>query len=170
MKSIEVRAIVALVVLSFGLTLAIQWIRQVPRAPLQSLAAVVATSGGRPATAAASPSAAAAVAARSARVPAPAIEVPPSEDNGPALPVLFAISSVRSGVARQVDVQNNSDGPLDITVVAMDGPTQERTVAQMFLPPNSEEHVGSESGLRLEPGYQVTLRSSGYRELNQTVR
>ena len=73
------------------------------------------------------------------------------------------------GVARQVDVVNTSGELLNLTVMAVDLPTQAMTSAQLLVPPNGQAHVGSESGLKLEPGSAVTLRSRGYQEVTTTV-
>jgi hypothetical protein len=126
-----------------------------------------------------------------APAPEPAPEVPTWDDGGPPLPIMFAVSSHpawhledaeddsagdgdpqptgQPGVARQVDVLNESSDPLVITVLAVDVPTQEATQAQLFVPPHAQAHAGSESGLKLDQGYQVTLRSRGYQQMTQTV-
>jgi hypothetical protein len=135
-----------------------------------------------------------AVSTRAPAAPSSPIEAPVWDDTGPPLPVLFAVSShaslrqndaedddaesdqaeqatptVQPDVARQVDVLNESGEPLSITVLSVDVPTQETTQAQLLVPPHAQAHAGSESGLKLEPGYQVTLRSRGYQEMTQTV-
>jgi len=181
----HIRAIAVLVILGFALTFALEWSHRMPRSALLSSGKGAATTLSPAALPATNPSSPATIQAARTRggTPAPTTVVPPSEDNGPALPVLFAVSSHPArkqvddagaaigsyGIARQVDVVNNSSDPLAITVVAVDVPTQERTVAELLVPPNAEEHAGSESGLKLAPGYQVTLRSRGYRELTQIV-
>ena len=81
--------------------------------------------------------------------------------------------AVRSGASRadspggerELDLVNNSDEALTITILVADAPK-----AQLFVPPGVEQRLGTDSGLDLEPGSQVTLRSHGYRELTETVR
>ena len=80
-----------------------------------------------------------------------------------------ATPNVQAGVAREVDVVNISSDLLSITVMAVNPPTGEQTLAQLLVPPNTQAHIGSESALKLEPGYAVTLRSRGYREMTTTV-
>jgi hypothetical protein len=126
-----------------------------------------------------------------APAPEPAPEVPTWDDGGPPLPIMFAVSSHpawhredaeddgagdgdpqptgQPGVARQVDVLNESSDPLVITVLAVNVPTQETTQTELFVPPHAQAHAGSESGLKLDEGYQVTLRSRGYQQMTQTV-
>jgi len=94
---------------------------------------------------------------------APAIEVPaPGGADAPPLPVMFAVH--HDGDA-ELDVVNTSDEALTVTILVADNPK-----AQIFMPPRVEQHLGSDSGIELEPGSSVTLRSAGYQELTQTVR
>jgi hypothetical protein len=94
---------------------------------------------------------------------APAIEVPPpGAADAPPLPVMFAI---RNEGDAELDLVNTSDDALTITVLVADA-----AKAQVFMPPRVEQHLGTESGIELEPGSNVTLRSAGYQELTQTVR
>lgn len=191
MKRKEILAIVGLVTLSFAVTLAVLWVEgsrgvslalrdrgAPPRAwwpaipPGRGPAAIAAASAGP----------------QHSRPPLPAeptAEVPSSDDSGPPLPVLLAVSShpgrvaddaddgadsaARLEAARQVDLFNTSDEALAVTVLALDVPTQVTTRAQLIISPHSQAHVGSESGLKLDPGTEVALRSSGYRELTTTV-
>lgn len=114
------------------------------------------------------------IAAGGARLPAAgarATEAPPSDPaDGRALPVMLAI---RAGTlqaeshdgGRELDLVNTSDEPLTITVLVADVPK-----GDFFVPPRVEQHLGTESGLELEPGSQVTLRSPGFEDLSQTVR
>ena len=79
------------------------------------------------------------------------------------------ILTSQPSVTRQVAVLNTSDNLLNLTVMAMDAATHQTTLAQVLVPPHGQGHVGTESGLRLEPGSAVTLRSSGYQEITTTV-
>jgi hypothetical protein len=117
--------------------------------------------------------------------PAPsAPEAPSSDDNGPPLPVMLSVSS-RPGqiqdddddrdadpnpVVRDVDIVNTSSDLLSISVLAVDASTQKATHALVIVRPNGQAHVGTESGLKLEPGDTVTLRSKGYRESTTSVQ
>jgi hypothetical protein len=182
--------VAALAILSFGLTLAALWMQRAPNVPVAlpgraALSRVWAALSARPSAPAAAT--AAAVAAPPARALPPDADVPAYDMSGPPLPVMFAVSSVRGpvaeddaddasvpsnriGVTRQVDLVNESDAPLEITVLATYVPTQETTQAQLFVPPHGQAHAGRESGLKLEPGYQIALHGRGYQELVETVR
>lgn len=181
----------ALATLGFAVTLAVPWILRAPSAPaaLPGRAALsrfwssVVPHVSPAAVSAATPGAAP---PRAPYAPYSSPEVPPYDVSGPPLPVMLATSSHagraeddadgdtvdsnRVVLVRQVDLVNESDEPLEITVLATDVPTQETTQAQLFVPPHAQAHVDSESGLKLEPGYQVALRSRGFQELTQTVR
>ncbi len=199
MKSRQILTTVALMVLSFAVTFAGLWHQRTPRP------AALASVPGRPSWTVAStkqgprPIAAGAVVDTiqsipvkfaSAPVPTPPIEVPSSDDTGPSLPVMLAVSShlslpfddpndadsgddeapaLQPDVARQVDLLNESDDLLSITVLAVDVPTQDTTRADLLLPPHGQAHAGREAGLKLGPGYEVTLRSRGYQQMTQTV-
>jgi hypothetical protein len=190
-KEKEILAVTGLAILGFAVTFAVvSWVQREPGARLALPArasvgrvwsSLVSHSSTPP-----SPVAAAAPAPSRPAMPAAAeqgIEVPPSDDAGPPLPVMLAFSSHPgdadadnatppgpAGVVRQVDLYNTSDEPLAVTVLALDVPTQETTRAQVFMSPHALGHVGTEAGLKLDPGNQVALRSRGYRELTGTVR
>jgi len=197
MKSKRALTTAALVLLSFSATLAIVWMQGAPPGPqpaalparpspksspggwsVAHLWAAMARDESRPTAVLPDAPPVAAATGDSA---------PPSDDQAPPLPVYFTVSSHpgigstdsgvddgtapadRSGVLRQVDIVNNSDEVLQITVVALNVPTQQTTQAHLFLRPHHQEHAGSALGLKLEPGDQVTLRSSGYRQLSGVV-
>jgi hypothetical protein len=183
MKHTQIRTIVPLLVAGFTVTIAVQWSQHTasPRAEARMSALRPTLPAQRP-----TPTAVPVPVVR--RLPytvASRTEVPPADDTGPPLPLLFAISShpgamrdddeddtdrtEPSGIARQVDLFNNSGDPLDITVLAVDVPTQMTTRAQLLVRPHAQAHIGTESGLKLESGYQVTLRSRGYQEMSQVV-
>ena len=108
-------------------------------------------------------------------------EVPPSDSNGPPLPLLFNVSAhtsigrlvvgqpPRREVQRQVDVINQSDEPLDLAILETGATPAEAGQVRLMVPPRQQAHVGTEAGLKLEPGDQVTLRSKGYQEMTTTV-
>lgn len=112
---------------------------------------------------------------------APKEEAPAADPQGPELPLMFGVSSrpgtpdeddENSGspsVQRQVNLLNQSDKPLTIWVLITDPATGEHSEKQFFVPPHQQAHVASSPDLKLEPGYQVALRSSGFQELTQTV-
>jgi len=175
----QIRAILALMLLGFAGTMAVHWSelsqwwshRAPPALSLVQLAAlrtIVPASSSRAASAAGS-AASGGGALRAENVPV--MEPPPLDStDGPPLPVMLA---VRSGAPRsdspagdtELDLVNTSDEALTITILVADAPK-----AQLFVPPGVEQHLGTDSGLDLEPGSQVTLRSSGYRQLTETVR
>ncbi len=199
MKSRQILTTLALTVLSFTVTFAVLWRQRAPRpaafapVPGRSLWTAASTKQSpRPIGAGAVVDASQSIPVNSAPapVPAPAVEVPSSDDAGPPLPVMLAVTShpsrplddpddadggddgaptVQPGVARQVDLLNESGDLLSITVLAVNVPTQDTTRADLLLPPHAQVHAGSESGLKLGPGYQVTLRSRGYQQMTETV-
>jgi hypothetical protein len=192
MRGKETFVLVALVTLTFAVTLALLWPNApTPIAPRALPGRPAVTRAWWPALLAgprASAEAAAAWLAPPARpappAPAPALEVPPSDDSGPPLPVWLRVSLVpaqneddedgapptdRPALERQLDLFNDSGEPLQLIVLGVNALTGETTPAQVLVAPQSEAHVGSESGLKLEPGYQVSVRSRGFRELTQAV-
>jgi hypothetical protein len=180
MKSKELLALAVLMTLSFVATCAVVWMQRPADTPPPVAAAPRGPSPPPPADVRASPPAPPPP-SRTPPAPPAAIEVPPPDYSGPPLPVLFAISShpatrradddagVGDGLRRQVDIANNSGELLEITILAVDTPTQQTSSAQVLLPPHGQAHAGSETGLKLEPGEQIALRSSGYQELTATV-
>jgi hypothetical protein len=187
MTRLDLGVTVAMMILGFTVTFALL------RSPhLPSASAAPSTTGPTTSWQDSSPGATGTVASGSANVTAPetpasmaasgaAIEPPPADARGLPLPVMLAVSAhpgprqqavdgdTAPGVARQVDVVNTSGELLNLTVMAVDLPTQAMTSAQLLVPPNGQAHVGSESGLKLEPGSAVTLRSRGYQEVTTTV-
>ena len=175
----QIRILVAIMLLGFAATLAAHWseLREwgserashaLSPTRLAALRTIIPASSSR----ASAPAASAASRGNQPRAEDfPVIEPPPSDSSdGPPLPVMLA---VRSGASRadspdgerELDLVNNSDEALTITILVADAPK-----AQLFVPPGVEQRLGTDSGLDLEPGSQVTLRSHGYRELTETVR
>jgi hypothetical protein len=186
MKVTQTHTTVAIMVLSFAVTIAVKWPGRAAREPVPSAGLTLPNRRVSAGLVRQSPRTLVAHIAppSPAYAQAPAIEVPPSDNTGPILPLMFAISShpgsrqdaadddpnpTAQPLARQVDLVNNSSVALKVTVLAMNLPTQQTTRAELFLPPNAQAHMGSESGLKLESGDQVILRSRGYQELTETV-
>jgi hypothetical protein len=191
MTSTPIRMIAATMVVSFAVSFAVLWSRRAPpggAAPIERTAASapqLAASAPQIAPPGAGPRPTVTAVGSAPPTKAPSLpEVPPSDDTGPPLPVMLAVSTHpgpphdedsdgsalgRPTVARQVDLWNNSDQPLDITVLVVDVPTQESTRTALFVLPHAEAHVGTESGLKIETGNVVTLQSRGFSALAQTV-
>jgi hypothetical protein len=118
-------------------------------------------------------------------VPSPRAGVPASEEGAPPLPVMLAVTSHTAqrhsddadgsaatgppGTEWQVDLYSSLDRYLVVTVVSVNVSTRKTTQTDVVLQPSAQSHVGSESGLSLEPGDQVIVRSSGYHEVTQVV-
>ena len=184
---------IALAVLGFTVTFAILRPSRGPLMPVPSGTLVVPSGRrllSRAPTRSPGPVATASPASR-VLAPSPALgspsapDVPASDDNGPPLPVMLAVTSHPGQIviddddasreadphpiARQVDIYNTSSDLLSITVLAADAQTQKTTQAQVLMRSNGQAHIGTESGLKLEPGAAVTLRSRGYQEMTTTV-
>lgn len=111
-------------------------------------------------------------------------ETPPSNYDGPDLPIVFAFSErsiytseeeadgnlvnaskrVKEGI-----ISNSSDKPLTITATEVNIATQETSQAQFVLSGGSQKHFGSDQGLKMNPGDQVTLRSPSYKDFVQQI-
>jgi hypothetical protein len=104
--------------------------------------------------------------------------------DGPPLPVLFAVTTEAASRAESnadnepadtpsdvkiANISNSSDQPLDLTVIAVDIPTQKTSQASVLLIPGGRQTLGPDSGLRMASGNQITLRSRGFRDLIETV-
>ncbi len=179
----------AIAVLAFAVTFAVRRLTRGPQLPAPSRASIA--NGWRillpysipsPDPAVTSSPVARTFAAPPAGRPPPLPEVPASDDNGPPLPVMLAVSSHPGQVededdpsadphpvARSVDIANTSSDQLVLTVLAMNEATHNPSHVVVVVRPNGQWHVGTESGLKLEPGDTVTLRSAGYHELTTTV-
>jgi len=106
-------------------------------------------------------------------------ETPASDDYGPELPVVFAFSEryvytteedadgQTANVSKRVKegiISNSSDKPLTITATEVNIATQETSQAQFVLSVGMQKHFGSDQGLKMISGDQMTLRSPTYRE------
>jgi hypothetical protein len=111
-------------------------------------------------------------------------ESPPSNYDGPDLPVEFAFSerSVYTtednaegnmiNVSKRVKeaiVTNTSDKPLTITATEVNIATQETSQAQFVLSAGTQKHFGTDQGLKMISGDQMTLRSPSYKDLVQPI-
>jgi len=111
-------------------------------------------------------------------------ETPPSNYDGPVLPVVFAFSEryvyttedneegnpvnvskrVKEGI-----ISNTSDKPLTITATEVNIATQETSQTQFVLGAGTQRHFGTDMGLKMISGDQMTLRSLSYRDLVQQI-
>lgn len=156
------RSILLTMIVSFAVSFAFLYWKQESRrlpAPAPPAAAPPVAPPVAPApTIARAPQAPAA--ARITQKPAP----PPTETfEGPPLPVMFNVTPA------EVHVKNSSDNPLAVTVLDENQSTRHTSQAHVLLAPNGETTVGSEDGLNMQSGDQVTVRSSGFSVLTATV-
>ena len=111
-------------------------------------------------------------------------ETPPSNYDGPDLPVVFAFSersvyTTEEGAdGKMVNVSkrvkegiifNSSDKALTITATEVNIATQETLQTQFVLNAGTQRHFGSEQGLKMISGDQMTLRSATYRDSVQQI-
>ena len=183
MSGTPIRTIVATMIVGAAVSFPILWSRRAAQ-DVETPAETTAPRPGQPALPAADPPPAEPIAAQAPPKAPPLPDVPLADDASPPLPVMLSVSAHPGPphgedsqgstpgmptVARQVDVINESSQPLDLMVLVVDLPTQESTRAAWLLPANAEAHLGTESGLKIEPGDVVTLQSRGFRPLTQTV-
>jgi hypothetical protein len=103
---------------------------------------------------------------------------------GAELPVVFAFSERTVytteeqpdgepvNVTRRIKegiISNASDQTLIITATEVNIPTQESSTAQIVLPARTQKHFGTDQGLKMISGDQVTLRSPSYRNFVQLI-
>ena len=69
----------------------------------------------------------------------------------------------------RVEILNTSDQLLAVTVIDVNMPTQKTSSTQVMLPPNGHARIGVEASLAMESGDAITVRSSGFRDISQTV-
>jgi len=104
--------------------------------------------------------------------------------DAPELPVVFAFSErsvytteedaegKMANVSKHVKegiISNSSDKPLTITATEVDVATQEASQTQFVLSAGMQKHFGSDQGLKMISGDQITLRSPAYRESVQQI-
>lgn len=114
----------------------------------------------------------------------PARETPPNYYDAADLPVEFAFSE-RSlytteendegnmiNVSKRVKegiVTNSSGQPLTITAIEMNIATQDTSQTQFVLSAGMQKHFGTDQGLKMISGDQMTLRSPTYKDLVQPI-
>jgi hypothetical protein len=109
---------------------------------------------------------------------------PPSNHDGPALPVIFQVINKSvfekekdaegnmERVTRRVNrgvVINSSDQPLLITASEVNLATLDTQRTQFVLGPAMQKYIGPSDGLNMESGDQITLRAENYRDLAQQI-
>ena len=111
---------------------------------------------------------------------------PPEIPNydAPELPIVFAFSERSAYVAeenaagnlvniskrlKEGIIANSSDKPLSIVAIEVNLPTQETLQIQLVLSPGAQKHFGTEQGLKMISGDQLTLRSASYRDSVQQI-
>jgi len=111
-------------------------------------------------------------------------ETPSDNYDGPDLPIVFAFSERATytaeendegklvNVSRQVKegiISNSSGEPLTITATEVNIATQETSQTQFVLSAGTQKHFGSDQGLKMISGDQLTLRSPSYRDFSQQI-
>jgi hypothetical protein len=111
-------------------------------------------------------------------------ETPPSNYDGPDLPVVFAFSERSLFTAEENDqgdlinvskrvkegiVSNSSDKPLTITAIEVNIATQDTWQTQFVLSGGAQKHFGTDQGLKMVSGDQMTLRSPSFKDLVQPI-
>ena len=187
--SVDFKAIVAAMTAAFAVTFALLWWQRRHQEPPP-----VAAMPSAPATRIATPPQMQVRTHEAAPLPAPVvprpsapppIEVPPSNTDGPPMPVLFNIVSrliqVRQdeesdegvhAVTKKVNeaiVSNSSGELLVVTASEVKPTTRETFVAQFTLPPGGQMYLGSDQGLQMLSGDELTLRSPRYQDVAQEI-
>lgn len=187
------RAIAATALLTFSVCLAVIWWQNrsaEPRAMKQTAepaAAVVEAPAAAPIAGAVRPAPrdeSSAPQHLSDQSGPPPIVIPPSNVDGPALPVLLNIYSRRvytteedsEGASHhawknvmEAAVTNTSDKPLTVTAIEVNLPTLESSQIQFALAGNGQKHIGTDDGLKMLPGDEITLRSPSFRDFTQQI-
>jgi len=111
-------------------------------------------------------------------------ETPSDNYDGPDLPIVFAFSERATytaeendegklvNVSRQVKegiISNSSGEPLTITATEVNIATQETSQTQFVLGAGTQKHFGSNQGLKMLSGDQLTLRSPSYKDFSQQI-
>jgi hypothetical protein len=111
-------------------------------------------------------------------------EIPESDYDAPELPIVFAFSE-RFVYATEEDtegnlvnaskrvkegiVSNSSDKPLIITATELNIPTQETSQGQFVLAAGAQLHFGTDHGLKMISGDQITLHSPSHKDLVRII-
>jgi len=185
---VQFRYIALTMLLSFGVSSAYLWWRQAPAIKVEPTVPLPAALLQRPIPALSAMPLVEVVAQPQAAVPTPQPQAaplpPPPNDDGPPLPVLFNVAS-QAVPASQPDadgppvdlptsvnvgnILNTSDRLLRITVIDFSTSNRKTALASVLLTPGGRQNFGPDSGLNLESGDQITLRSDGFHDLTQTV-
>jgi hypothetical protein len=111
-------------------------------------------------------------------------ETPPSNYDGPDLPIIFAFSERSAYTTEENDegnminvtkrvkegiITNSSDKPLIITAIEVNIPTQDTSQTQFVLSGGAQKHFGADNGLKMISGDQMTLRSPSYKDFVQPI-
>lgn len=182
--STEIRLIVLTMAASFAASFAYLWWQRGP-APPDLAPAPMRQAGARSASPPLSlpppinvpaPVQAAKLAAKQAAPGAAPSNVLPANLDGPPLPVLVSVAAAaaQGGMAddtssNQADILNTSEQPLAVTLIDVSATTQRTSSTQVLLAPNGQAHITANTSLPMESGDAVTLRSSGFRDMTQTV-
>jgi len=100
--------------------------------------------------------------------------------DAPALPVLYRLGHriVRASddaspeemiSVSDVHLSSSSDVPLFITVVDVSRPAMDTSQAQVMVGANAETQVGTDNGLRMQSGDQITLKSPGFSDVTFSI-
>jgi D-lyxose ketol-isomerase len=95
------------------------------------------------------------------------------------MPVLVAVTAQPVGSSSDADADDTSTYDVDIlntsqqllAITVIDFNARKRTTAstQVLITPNGQTQIRVASGLPLEPGDEITLRSNGFRDVTQAV-
>jgi hypothetical protein len=188
----DIRWIIATMILSFSCAFALMWWQRKPEpwsslapesAPARPLVAVPAYADtGAQFAAARDPGntgvAVKRVAAKAAEADA---ETPPSNYDGPPLPVVFVLGKSHvyeeepdGGAATRKRLNegiifNSSDKPLTLTAIEVNLPTMETSQAQFVLTPGMQKHFSVDDGLKMISGDQITLRASSFQDMTKSI-
>jgi hypothetical protein len=174
------RSITWTIILTFAVSFAfLYWKQKSREAPTIAAAPIALPQVARPQPAPQLPMAQNVPPSAAAPAASPARPAPEANVGGPPLPVLFKVTqrTVRSEESAQAEmvnvaeahILNPSDNPLAVTVIDVNLPTMETSRTQVMMGPNTEAHVGTDEGLTMRSGDQITLRSAGFSDLTLTV-
>jgi hypothetical protein len=111
-------------------------------------------------------------------------DIPENDYDAPELPIVFAFSTrfvytteeneegnlvnaskqVKEGI-----VSNSSDKPLVITVTEVNIPTQETSQGQLVIGGGAQLHFGTDQGLKMISGDQITLHSPSHKDFIRII-
>jgi len=111
---------------------------------------------------------------KSARVRRANVVVPPAVstaavDEAPAMPVTFDIWNRRHKNKIEASLMNISDDSLLVQVHIVNQSTKQSSQLAFDLAPHAEKKFGTDDGLEMNSGDQITLQSPPYRDLTREV-